>query len=93
MDKFLYLVFLPLKNGLQTFLKSLEDEDRTFVIYESPHRIIKTLNDLLTYLGDRDIAVCREITKMFEEVLRMKISAAIKHFEANQPKGEFVLVV
>jgi len=93
MDKFFYLGFLPLKKGRQTLLKSLADEDRTFVIYESPHRIIKTLNDLLNYLGDRDIAICREITKMFEEVLRMKISVAIKHFETHPPKGEFVLVI
>lgn len=93
MDKFVYLGFLPLKKGRQTLLKSLTDEPRTIVIFEAPHRIARTLNDLKTYLGDREIAVCRELTKMFEEVLRGTISQAIEHFEKKNPKGEFVLVV
>ncbi len=93
MDKFVYLGFLPLKKGRQTLLKSIQTEERTLVIYESPHRIVKTLEHLLEYLGDREIAVCRELTKIFEETLRMKISEAIKHFTQKKPKGEFVLVV
>lgn len=93
MNQFLYLGFLPLKKGRQTLLKSLNDESRTMVIFESPHRILKTLNDLLTYLGDRDIAVCRELTKIHEEARRMKISAAIEHFTNTKPRGEFVLVI
>lgn len=93
MDKFLYLGFLPLKKGRQTLLKSLAEETRTMVIYESPHRILRTLTDLQTYLGDREIAICREITKIYEEVLRMKISEAIIHFQNKPPKGEFVLVI
>lgn len=93
MDKFLYLGFLPLKKGRQTLLKSLTDEPRTIVLFEAPHRIVRTLNDLKTYLGDREIAVCRELTKMFEEVIRGTVQQAIEHFEKKNPKGEFVLVV
>lgn len=93
MHHFLYLGFLPLKKGRQTLLRSLAEEKRTIVIFESPHRLIRTLNDLKKYLGDREIAVCREITKIYEEALRLKISDAISHFEKTQPRGEFVLVI
>lgn len=93
MNQFLYLGFLPLKKGRQTLLKSLSQETRTIVIFESPHRILKTLNDLLTYFGDRDIAVCRELTKIHEEALRIKISQAIEHFTNTKPRGEFVLII
>jgi len=93
MHHFLYLGFLPLKKGRQTLLKSLANEERTIVIYESPHRLLRTLSDLLEYFGDREIAICREITKIYEEALRMKISEAIAHFKTKNPKGEFVLVV
>lgn len=93
MHQFLYLGFLPLKKGRQTLLKSLAEEKRTIVIFESPHRLLRTLNDLKEYLGDRDIAVCREITKIYEEALRIKISEAIEHFTKTSPKGEFVLVI
>lgn len=93
MNEFIYLGFLPLKKGRQTLLKSLATEKRTLVIYESPHRILKTLSDLLTYLGDRKIAVCRELTKKFEETRRELISESIEHFKQVRPKGEFVLVI
>ncbi|MDA1061136.1 MAG: 16S rRNA (cytidine(1402)-2'-O)-methyltransferase [bacterium] len=93
MNQFLYLGFLPVKKGRQTLLKSLNDEKRTIIIFESPHRLLKTLNQLQEYLGDRDIAVCRELTKIYEEALRMKISQAIEHFTVKKPKGEFVLVI
>jgi 16S rRNA (cytidine1402-2'-O)-methyltransferase len=93
MHNFLYLGFLPLKKGRQTLLKSLAEEHRTIVIFEAPHRILRTLSDLKEYLGDRDIAVCREITKIYEEALRMKISEAIVHFTNTKPRGEFVLVI
>jgi len=93
MHQFLYLGFLPLKKGRQTLLKSLAEEKRTIVIFESPHRILKTLTDLLTYFGDREISVCREITKIYEEALRIKVSEALEHFKNKKPKGEFVLVV
>jgi len=93
MDKFLYLGFLPLKKGRQTLLTSLKEEKRTIIIFEAPHRIQKTLSNLLEYLGDREIAVCREITKLHEEILRANTTDLIQHFEARKPKGEFVLVV
>lgn len=95
MNHFLYLGFLPLKKGRQTLLKSLAEEQSTIVIYESPHRLLRTLTDLQTYLGDRQISVCREITKIYEEAIRMPISEAYKHFSSSpaKPKGEFVLVV
>lgn len=93
MDEFIFLGFLPLKKGRQTLLKSLADEERTLVIYESPHRLLRTLSDLQNYLGDRDISICREITKIYEEALRFKISDAIAHFSKTKPKGEFVLLL
>lgn len=93
MHQFLYLGFLPLKKGRQTLLKSLAEETRTIVIFEAPHRIIRTLNDLQEYLGNRQISVCREITKIHEEVIRGTISDAINHFSKIQPRGEFVLVI
>lgn len=93
MDKFIFLGFLPLKKGRQTLLNSLKEEKRTLVLYEAPHRILKTLNDLKNYLGEREIAVGRELTKMFEEILRDSTSNLITHFEKTKPKGEFVLVV
>ena len=93
MHQFVYLGFLPIKKGRQTLLKSLVSEDKTIVIYEAPHRIMKTLGDLKEYLGDRDISVCREITKIYEETIRCKISEAIEHFTKKAPRGEFVLVI
>lgn len=93
MNQFLYLGFLPLKKGRQTLLKSLAEEKRTIVIFESPHRLLKTLNQLHEFLGDRKIAVCREITKIYEEAIRGTITEAIAHFEDKKPKGEFVLVI
>ena len=93
MDKFLYIGFLPLKKGRQTLLKALAEEKRTIVLFEAPHRILRTLGDLKEYIGDRKIAVCRELTKLHEEILRTDVSGALEHFTEKKPKGEFVLVV
>ncbi len=93
MNQFLYLGFLPAKKGRQTLFKKLADEERTMVIFESPHRLLKTLNQMLEFWGDRDIAICREITKIHEEALRLKVSEAIEHFTTNKPRGEFVLII
>lgn len=93
MNQFIYLGFLPLKKGRQTLLKSLAEEERTMIIFEAPHRLERTLKDLKEYLGDRQIAVCREITKIFEEARRGKISEMMTHFEKTKPRGEFVLVI
>ncbi len=93
MNQFLYLGFIPLKKGRQTLLKALAEEKRTIIIFESPHRILKTLSNLQEYLGDVEIAICRELTKLHEEIRREKISEAILHFTEKKPKGEFVLVI
>jgi 16S rRNA (cytidine1402-2'-O)-methyltransferase len=89
---FIYLGFLPHKAGARRrLLKSVADEPATMVVLESPHRLPAALNDILTVLGDRKIAVCRELTKLYEEVFRGRISQAIAHF--TEPKGEFTLVI
>ncbi|MFH1218615.1 MAG: 16S rRNA (cytidine(1402)-2'-O)-methyltransferase [Candidatus Peregrinibacteria bacterium] len=93
MNQFLYLGFLPLKKGRQTLLKSLTEEPRTIVIFEAPHRILKTLNHLLSYFPSRPISICRELTKLHEEIFRGTIPQAIDHFTNKKPKGEFTLVL
>lgn len=92
-DRFVFDGFLPHKKGRQTKLKELAGEPRTIVLYESPHRLLKTLTELEAYLGDRQAAVCRELTKIYEEVLRGSLSELRAHFESKEPKGEFVIVV
>jgi len=93
-DSFVFEGFLAQKPGKRRKeLKILSQEKRTIVIYESPHRLLKTLKDMLDIMGDRDIAISREVTKVFEEVIRTKVSEAIKHFAANQPRGEFIIVI
>lgn len=93
-NQFVYLGFLPLKKGRQTLLTSLQEEKRTVVFYESPHRIIKTLNQLEEYFGpDRRIAIGRELTKIHEEFIRGSIAEVKKTFESRKPKGEFVVVL
>ena len=74
-------------------LASLRDERRTIVIYEAPHKLAETLKDLLEALGDRDIALCRELTKLHEEVVRTTIAQAAERYAAERPRGEFVLVI
>lgn len=94
MNQFLYLGFLPLKKGRQTLLKQLATEKRTIVIFESPHRILKTLQQLAEYLGpDRPVSACRELTKIHEEAFRGTVSEASAYFQKKGVKGEFVLVV
>jgi len=93
MNQFLYLGFIPVKKGRQTLLKELAEEKRTIIIFESPHRILKTLSQLSEYLPDRKIAICREMTKLHEEIFRGTIEEAIEHFTNKKPKGEFVLVI
>ena len=76
-------------------LEALRTEKRTLLFYEAPHKLLRTLEDLLECLGDRPLAVCRELTKLHEEVLRTTLSGALEHFSApdTPPRGEFVLVV
>ena len=93
-DKFVFEGFLPVKKGRQTRLKILSDEVRTMVFYESPHRLVKTLQQFVEYFGaDRKVSVSREISKMFEETIRGAAVEVVLHFEHKQPKGEFVIVV
>ena len=93
-NRFVFEGFLPLKKGRQTMMKQLAEEERTIVLYESPHRLVKTLHELATYLGaERQAAVCRELTKMFEETNKNTLTALAAHYEAHAPKGEIVIVV
>ena len=93
-DKFVFEGFLPVKKGRQTRLKILSDEARTMVFYESPHRLVKTLQQFVEYFGaDRKVSVSREISKMFEETIRGAAAEVVLHFEHKKPKGEFVIVV
>lgn len=94
--QFTYLGFLPLKKGRQTLLKSLPDEDRTIVFYESPHRIKKTLSELAAVLHDqpeRCVVIARELTKMHEEVVCTTIGELTKAANVLTIKGEFVVVL
>jgi len=91
-ERFTYIGFLPHKaSARRRLLESVADEYGTIVVLESPHRLRAALNDILLVLGDRKVAVCRELTKIHEEVFRGTISQAIDHF--TQPKGEFTLVI
>ena len=93
-NRFVFEGFLPLKKGRQTMMKALAEEERTIILYESPHRLVKTLNELGGYLGvDRRAAVCRELTKMFEETRKGTLGELALHYEKTAPKGEIVLVV
>lgn len=74
-------------------LESLRDEKRTMIFYEAPHKLNSTLKDMLEYFGDRKISLCRELTKVYEEVLRMTISEAVEYYSVKSPKGEYVLVI
>jgi 16S rRNA (cytidine1402-2'-O)-methyltransferase len=93
-DSFVFEGFLPNKSGKRrNYLECLKDEKRTMIFYESPHRLLKTLADIQDILGDRDMVISRELTKVFEETLRMKVSEAIQHFMKNPPRGEFILIL
>lgn len=93
-DKFVFEGFLPVKKGRQTRLLALAEENRTMIIYESPHKLLKTLGQFEEYMGaDRSISVSRELTKKFEETIRGTVLEVKNHFEKHSPKGEFVIVL
>ncbi|MDE7180101.1 MAG: 16S rRNA (cytidine(1402)-2'-O)-methyltransferase [Muribaculaceae bacterium] len=93
-DRFVFEGFLPLKKGRATRLAQLAEEARTVVIYESPLRLARTLRQLADAFGaDRPAAVCREISKLHEEIRRESLGELVAHYEANQAKGEIVIVV
>ena len=94
LDSFCFEGFLPLKKGRQTFLKKMAIEDRTMVFYESPVRLVKTLNNFIEYFGaERQCCVSRELTKKFEENKRGTLQEVCNHFSAKAVKGEIVIVV
>lgn len=93
-DRFVFEGFLPHKKGKQTVLKRLAEEDRTVVAYESPHRLVKTLEDLVIHLGsDRAISVSRELTKIHEETFTGTTAEVLAHFQGKEIKGEIVIII
>lgn len=93
-DRFCFEGFLPHKKGRNKRLSQLRDETRTMIFYESPHRLIKTLQQLVECLGeDRSSSISRELTKIHEETIRGTLSELINHFQNHPVKGEFVIVV
>ena len=92
--RFAFEAFLPSdKKEREQILKEMETETRTMIVYEAPHRLVKTLKLFLERLGNRKIAVCRELTKRHETALAVTLEEAVAHYEANPPKGECVLVI
>lgn len=93
-DRFAFEGFLPQKKGRQTKLESLREEQRTMIFYESPYRLVKTLQQFAeVYGGDRQVSVCREISKVHEESVRGSLTEVIAHFKEKEPKGEIVIVL
>ncbi|MDX2188276.1 MAG: 16S rRNA (cytidine(1402)-2'-O)-methyltransferase [Bacteroidota bacterium] len=93
-DSFVFEGFLPVKKGRQTKFKEIAIETRTMIIYESPFRVIKTLTELVEYIGkERIISVSRELSKKFEETVNGTISEVLFHFSKHDPKGEFVIII
>lgn len=92
--RFAFEAFLPSdKKERQSVLEELKNETRTMILYEAPHRLLKTLGELKETLGNRQISVCRELTKKHETIFRTDLEAAIRHYETEAPRGECVLVI
>ncbi len=92
--RFAFEAFLPTdKKEKQNILKELQKESRTIILYEAPHRLVRTLQELLEVLGDRKVTVCRELTKKHETAFATTLEEACNYYEANEPKGECVLVI
>lgn len=93
-DRFVFEGFLPVKKGRQTKLQAIASSDYTTILYESPHRIVKTLEQLSEHMGaETKVAAVREISKLYEEVVRGSLAEVIQHFTEHEPRGEFVLIV
>ena len=93
-DRFVFLGFLPHKKGRQTAIKALAEEQRTMIIYESPYRLVKLLEELITVVGDeRQVSVSREISKLHAETARGTIAEVLAHFKAKEVKGEIVVIL
>lgn len=92
--RFCFEGFLPTdKKEKKEILEELSKESRTMILYEAPHHLIRTLEELRDALGDRKIAICRELTKKFETVMPTTLEAALSYYEENEPRGEYVLVI
>ena len=93
-DRFAFEGFLPQKKGRQTKIMSLKEETRTMIFYESPYRVVKTLEQFAeAYGADRRVSVCREISKVHEECVRGTLTEVLAHFKEHEPKGEIVIVL
>lgn len=93
-ERFAFEGFLPRgKKERDQIINQIPSEERTLVFYESPHRVVKTLQDILNVAGDRSVAVAKELTKLHEQVIRGKISVVLEHFQNNKPRGEFAIVL
>lgn len=92
-DRFVFEGFLPVKKGRKTKLGILRTESRTIILYESPHRVLKTLGEIHVAFGDRQVVVARELTKKFEEIVRGKLSMVIPQLTSKPTRGEYVIVV
>jgi 16S rRNA (cytidine1402-2'-O)-methyltransferase len=93
-DRFVFEGFLPHKKGRQTKWKNIAEEERSVVLYESPHRLVKALKEIVEFVGDeREVCVAREISKIHEEFKRGKPSEVLAYYEAHPPKGEIVIVL
>jgi 16S rRNA (cytidine1402-2'-O)-methyltransferase len=92
-DRFVFEGFLPKKKGRKTRLNVLSGEERTIILFESPERVGRTLKDCLDSFGDRPVAVCREITKLHEEIWRGRLSNGAQHFDEKKVKGEVTVLI
>ena len=93
-DRFCFEGFLPVKKGRKTRLEQLAEEKRTLIFYESPYRVLKTLNQFKEFMGgERKASVSREISKLHEETVRGSLDEVIFHFTVNEPRGEFVIII
>jgi 16S rRNA (cytidine1402-2'-O)-methyltransferase len=92
-DRFVFEGFLPTKKGRQKRIEFLREEERTIVLYEAPHRLLRTLSEIHSVIGDRGVAVARELTKKFEEVHRGTLAEVLRVVEKKAPRGEYVIVI
>jgi len=92
-DRFLFVGFLPPKKGRRKKLSNLASYEATLILYENPKRLVKTLSDIATFLGDRPAVVCRELTKIHEEIIRGTISELLSYFSRESPRGECVIMI
>ncbi|MCW8982092.1 MAG: 16S rRNA (cytidine(1402)-2'-O)-methyltransferase [Altibacter sp.] len=93
-DRFIFEGFLPIKKGRHTRLQAISEEQRTVIFYESPHKLLKTLTQLIEYVGeDRPVSVSRELSKLHEETIRGSVKEVLQHYTERPPKGELVIVL